>query len=95
MFCLFLAAHREHKECAADLGKISNALELVANVEVLKFGKVEYLRSILDQVVRDVARKMVQAALENEVNDFLQMHSTRVDGSGLHMVLRNGYLPSR
>lgn len=76
-------------------GKVSDASEPVVNVEVLKFGQVENPRSILDQIVRDGARKMLQAALENEVNDFLEIHSTKVDGSGRRMVVRNGYLPSR
>lgn len=76
-------------------GKVSDVLEPVGNAEVLKFGSVENARSILDQIVRDGARKMLQAALEDEVNTFLEMHSTKVDENGRRMVVRNGYLPSR
>jgi len=76
-------------------GKVSDALEPVGNVEVLKFGQVENPRSILDQIVRDGARKMLQAALEDEVNAFLEMHTTKVDEEGRRLVVRNGYLPSR
>jgi transposase-like protein len=76
-------------------GKVSEALEPVGNVDVLKFGQVENPRSILDQIVRDGARKMLQAALEDEVNAFLEMHTTKVDEEGRRLVVRNGYLPSR
>ncbi len=38
---------------------------------------------------------MLQAALEGEVQAFLEEQSTRVDDRGRHMVVRNGHLPSR
>lgn len=76
-------------------GKVSNDLEPVGTAEVLKFGPVENARSILDQIVRDGARKMLQAALEDEVTAFLEMHATTVDEIGRRLVVRNGYLPSR
>jgi transposase-like protein len=76
-------------------GKVSDVLEPVGNAEVLKFGPVGNARSILDQIVRDGARRMLQAALEDEVNAFLETHATKVDQNGRRMVVRNGYLPSR
>ena len=76
-------------------GKVSDVFEPVAGAEVLKFGAVESARSILDQIVRDGARKMLQVALEAEVNAFLEMHSLKVDQNGRRLVVRNGYLPSR
>ncbi len=76
-------------------GKGSNVVEPVGNAEVFKFGEVENDRSILDQIVREGARKMQQAALEDEVNTFLEAHASRVDENGRRLVVRNGYMPSR
>ena len=52
-------------------------------------------RSPLDTLVREGARKMLQAALENEVQLFLDEHATRVDEQGRRLVVRNGHLPAR
>jgi transposase-like protein len=38
---------------------------------------------------------MLQAALEDEVNTFLEAHSSKVDENGRRLVVRNGYMPSR
>ena len=38
---------------------------------------------------------MLQAALENEVQSFLEEHATRIDEQGRRLVIRNGHLPSR
>ena len=38
---------------------------------------------------------MLQAALESEVQEFLELHSSRVDEQGRRQVVRNGYLPPR
>lgn len=76
-------------------GTESNVLDPVVSSGVLKFGSVEDARSVLDRIVRDGARKMLQAALEDEVNLFLEAHSSKVDESGRRNVIRNGYMPSR
>jgi putative transposase len=76
-------------------GKASDVLEPVGSLEVLKFGTVEDSRSVLDRIVRDGAQRMLQAALEDEVNLFLEKHSAKVDGEGRRQVVRNGYIPSR
>lgn len=52
-------------------------------------------RSPLDALVREGARKMLQAALETEVQCFLDEHAARRDDQGRRMVVRNGHLPSR
>ena len=52
-------------------------------------------RSPLDALVRKGARQMLQAALEAEVQSFLEEHAARVDDQGRRLVVRNGYLPSR
>jgi putative transposase len=46
-------------------------------------------------VVRDGARKMLQLALENEVEKFIQKHSNLRDESGKKVVTKNGYMPER
>ena len=51
--------------------------------------------SPLDQIVREGARKMLQAALEAEVQDFLTEHRSRTDEHGRRQVVRNGALPPR
>lgn len=51
--------------------------------------------SPLDQIVREGARKMLQAALEAEVQDFLKEHQSRTDQQGRRQVVRNGTLPPR
>jgi putative transposase len=76
-------------------GKASERLEPVGTIEVAEFGTVRTARSILDEIVRNGARRMLQAALEDEVNDFLDAHSSKVDESGRRLVVRNGYMPSR
>jgi hypothetical protein len=38
---------------------------------------------------------MLQRALESEVQEFLDRHSSRVDAKGRRLVVRNGHLPSR
>ena len=56
---------------------------------------VESGRSPLDSIVRDGARRMLQAALESEVDAFLEEHAVLLDECGRRRVVRNGYLPTR
>ena len=57
--------------------------------------RVESGRSPLDSIVRDGARRMLQAALESEVDAFLEEHAVLLDERGRRRVVRNGYLPTR
>ena len=52
-------------------------------------------RSALDRLVRDAAAKMLAAALEAEVDEFLAAHDARRDERGHRLVVRNGHLPAR
>jgi transposase-like protein len=52
-------------------------------------------RDVLDEICRQGARQMLQAALENEVTEYLAAHATHCDDSGRQAVIRNGYLPER
>jgi len=52
-------------------------------------------RSVLDAYVREGARKLLQAALECEVESFVAECAGKVDEQGRRLVVRNGYLPAR
>jgi len=52
-------------------------------------------RSALEEVIVKGARKMLKLALENEVDEFIQKHSTLKDEEGNRIVSRNGYMPER
>ncbi len=58
--------------------------------EVLQFRRQFEDRSPLDEIIREGARKMLQAAIETEVDEFLEEHSDRRDGQGRRLVVRNG-----
>ena len=51
--------------------------------------------SVLDHFVREGARKMLQAALDNEVADFVEKMKSRRTEDGLREIVRNGYSPER
>ncbi len=51
--------------------------------------------SVLEQIVREGARKLLAQALENEVEAFLAQHSAVRDAQGRQAVVRNGHLPER
>ncbi|MCB8909513.1 IS256 family transposase [Rhodococcus rhodochrous] len=52
-------------------------------------------RSLLDEIVRDGARKMLAAALQVEVADYIARHAGEVDEHGHRLVVRNGYHTER
>jgi putative transposase len=53
------------------------------------------LRLDLDQLVREGARRMLAAALEAEVDDYLAGHAAERDGRGRRLVVRNGHARQR
>ena len=55
---------------------------------------VESGRSPLDSIVRDGARRMLQAALESEMKALLEEHAVLLDERGRRRVVRNGYHPA-
>lgn len=63
--------------------------------EVVEFREAFEAKSTLDKIVREGARKMLQTAIEVEVDDFLAQHADRRDDCGRRLVVRNGSLPSR
>ena len=59
------------------------------------FIKEENTWSVLEQVARQGAQKMLQLALENEVEEFIQKHSCLKGENGNKAVIKNGYMPQR
>ena len=64
--------------------------------------KIEYVKeepetswSVLEQIARKGAQKMLKLALENEVEEYIQKHSDEVDRDGKRIVVKNGSMPKR
>ena len=55
----------------------------------------ENVRSILDEIVREGAQKMLQRAVEAEVAAYIEAHQHVRDEEGHRLVVRNGYQPER
>ena len=66
----------------------SNARELESRVE-------KDLRSSLDDLLREGARRMLQSAIEVEVAEHIDRHKGIRDDAGHRLVVRNGSLPER
>ena len=63
--------------------------------EVLAFRQQFDERSPLDQLVREGARRMLQEAINAEVDGFIEQHGGRRDDQGRRLVVKNGSLPAR
>jgi transposase-like protein len=55
----------------------------------------EEVKSILEEIIREGARRLLQAAIENEVKEYITLFSEIKDENDRHMVVRNGFLPER
>jgi transposase-like protein len=53
------------------------------------------VKSALEEVLREGARRMLEAAIEGEVAEYIEAHGEVRDGEGRRMVVRNGHLPER
>jgi transposase-like protein len=51
--------------------------------------------SLIDEIVRDGARRMLAAALDAEVAAYMAAHVDQVDDSGRRLVVRNGHAETR
>ena len=49
----------------------------------------------LDDILRDGARRALQAAIEREVEEYVERNSRHLDEHGRHLVVRNGHHPAR
>jgi putative transposase len=47
--------------------------------------------SLIDEIVREGARRMLAEALQAEVDAYIAAHAVERDGSGRRLVIRNGY----
>lgn len=56
---------------------------------------LERPRDVLSEVLRDGAQRMLAAAIEAEVADWIDAHADVKDEQGRRQVVRNGYLPKR
>ena len=52
-------------------------------------------KSPLEELIAEGARKMLQAAIEQEVEEYLQAHRGRHTAEGRAAIVRNGHLPER
>ena len=52
-------------------------------------------RSLLDELLRDGAQRMLQTAIEQEVRAYVEEHQASVSADGRRLVVRNGHLPAR
>jgi putative transposase len=52
-------------------------------------------RSVLDEIVREGARRLLQHAIEAEVADYVDGHRTELDAGGRRQVVRNGWMKER
>jgi hypothetical protein len=48
-------------------------------------------RSLIDEIVREGARRMLAEALQGEVDAYIAAHAAERDGNGRRLVVRNGY----
>ena len=51
--------------------------------------------SVIDEIVRDGARRMLAAALEAEVAAYIAAHAAELDEVGRRLVVRNGHARPR
>lgn len=63
--------------------------------EVISFRAQFDQKSPLDELVREGARRMLQAAIDAEVEAFVAMHQDRRSETGKRLVVKNGILPER
>lgn len=87
---------RRSPECGSTQSlKVEALAPLADEADVVAFRAAFDGASPLDDIVRQGARQMLQAALESEVQTFLDQHAAKVDDQGRRLVVRNGALPAR
>lgn len=57
--------------------------------------QAESASQVLDGILKEGARKLLQIAIEKEVAEYIQQNRHLVDERGHKMVVRNGFLPGR
>ncbi len=74
---------------------VGESVEAIGESELLQFRENFNAASPLDGLVLEGARRMLQQAVEFEVEEFLARHADRRDDEGRRQVVRNGHLPER
>lgn len=98
MYITTSAAPHGHKEYAMTKLKTDRRevpVDKPLDPEVVSFRAQFDERSPLDQLVREGARRMLQSAIDAEVDAFIASHADRTDEQGRRRVVRNGSLPER
>ena len=102
MFQVLLASPTRAKEYATMKNVTTEQLsrpESDFDPEVIAVRKQFASVSPLDEIVRQGAQQMLQAAIESEVQDFLAQHADRVDSQGRKLFgntqVKNGRLESK
>ena len=62
---------------------------------VVQLNDPAQVQSALDQVLRQGAQELLRAAIQNEVEEYIQTHAALRDEKGRRLVVRNGSLPAR
>ncbi|MEI7836940.1 MAG: hypothetical protein WCK05_11110 [Planctomycetota bacterium] len=52
-------------------------------------------KTLLEELLHTGARQMLQAAIEQEVAEYVERHAGRQDLEGRRLVVRNGHMPER
>ena len=63
--------------------------------EVVENPEENIFESVLDEVVRKGAQRMLETALNVEVEEFCRAHAERQDEAGRRLVVRNGLREAR
>lgn len=65
------------------------------SITIDTFKTEEGSQNLLEKIIREGARKMLQVALEAEVQEFIDLYANHKDSNGHRVVVKNGYKPSR
>lgn len=63
--------------------------------KTLRLATTPVVCNVIDQLLRDGARQMLQAAIEREVAGYVEQHASALDPNGRRLVVRNGFHPTR
>jgi len=64
-------------------------------LKTLRLATTPVVCNVIDQLLRDGARRMLQSAIEREVAEYVEQHAGTLDADGRRMVVRNGFHPRR
>ena len=63
--------------------------------KTLRLAITPVVSSVIDQILRNGARLMLQQAIEREVAEYVEQHAAELDADGHRLVVRNGSHPRR